>query len=120
METHELASLVADALDNKKATDIILLDVGDLLQICEVFVIASGGSRRQVLTLAEEVEEQVEANGRRALRVEGREDAEWVLIDFGDVVVHVFQPATRDFYSLERLWGDAPRLEWEPATSDTA
>jgi len=120
LESHELASLIADVLDEKKASDISLLDVGDLLQICEVFVIASGGSRRQVLTLAEEVEARAEERDRRALRVEGREDAEWVLIDFGDVVVHVFQPPTRDFYSLERLWGDAPRLQWEPATSDTA
>lgn len=115
MESHDLARTIADVLDEKKAIDIALLDVGDLLQICEVFVVASGGSRRQVLTLAESIEERVESIGRRALRVEGREDAEWLLIDFGDVVAHIFQPATRDFYSLERLWGDAPRLEWQPA-----
>lgn len=120
MEPYELASLIADVLDEKKAADIRLLDVGDLLQICEVFVICTGGSRRQVLTLAEEVEERAEAQGRRALRVEGRPDAQWVLIDFGDVVVHVFQPQTRDFYSLERLWGDAPRLDWQSATPDPA
>lgn len=115
MDSHDLARTIADVLDDKKALDIGLLDVGDLLQICEVFVVASGGSRRQVLTLAETLEEHVESLGRRALRVEGREDAEWLLIDFGDVVVHLFQPPTRDFYSLERLWGDAPRLAWEPA-----
>ncbi len=120
MESHDLARLIADVLDEKKAADLELLDVADLLQICEVFVIGSGGSRRQVLTLAETVEEKVEETGRRALRVEGREDAEWVLIDFGDVVVHLFQPPTRDFYSLERLWGDAPRLDWQPSTAGTA
>lgn len=119
MESHDLAQLIADVLDDKKASDIVLLDVGDLLQICEVFVIASGGSRRQVLTLAETIEERVEEADRRALRVEGREDAQWVLLDYGDVVVHVFQPETRDFFSLERLWGDAPRLVWE-AAADSA
>lgn len=105
-------------LEDKKGTDIALLDVGDLFQITEVFVIATGTSRPHVKTLAETVEDRLEEFGRRPLRSEGESEAEWVLLDFGDVVVHVFQSAPRDYYGLERLWGDAPRVEWEPAHSE--
>lgn len=69
-------------------------------------------------SLAENVEEKLRDEGRRVLRREGEREAEWVLLDYGDVVVHVFQPHTRDFYGLERLWGDAPRVSWEPAASE--
>ena len=109
------ALLAADALDDKKALDITLLDVGDLLQITEVFVLASGTSRRHVLSLGEEVADRIrEEEGRKPLRVEGFEEGDWVLLDFGDLVVHVFQEQPRDFYDLERLWGDAPRIAWSP------
>jgi ribosome-associated protein len=103
---------------DKKGLDIILLDVGDLLQITEVFVIATGTSRPHVQTLAEFVEERLKDQERRPLRTEGMAEAEWVLLDYGDFVVHVFQPEQREYYGLERLWGDAPRIEWEPATSE--
>lgn len=107
--------LAADALDDKKALHITLLDVGDLLQITEVFVLGTGTSRRHVLTLGESVADQLrEELGRKPLRVEGAEEGDWVLLDFGDVVVHVFQEQPRDFYDLERLWGDAPRIPWTP------
>ena len=114
----DLARLTADVLDTKKGIDIALLDVGDLLQITEVFVIATGTSRPHVKTLAETVEEKLKEIGRRPLRSEGEAEAEWVLLDYGDIVVHVFQPEPRDYYGLERLWGDAPRLAWQPATSE--
>lgn len=116
----DLARLIADALDDKKGNDIVLLDVGDLLQITEVFVIATGTSRPHVQTLAEAVEDRLREVGRRPLRSEGTAEAEWVLIDFGDVVLHVFQQEPRDFYGLERLWGDADRVEWEPASSEAS
>lgn len=74
-------------------------------------MIATGTSRRHVLTLAEEAEAKLKAIDRRPLRREGFDDGQWVLLDYGDVVVHVFDEATRDFYDLERLWGDAPRLQ---------
>lgn len=89
--------------------------MSDLIQITEVFVIATGGSRRQVLTLAEEVSTQMKTEDRSPLRTEGQDEASWVLVDFGDVVVHLFQEDPRHYYDLERLWGDAPRIEWEPA-----
>lgn len=82
-----------------------------LLVVTDVFVIATGTSRRHVLTLAESVEEHLEESGRRVLRREGWEDATWVLLDFGDLVVHVFDQPTRTYFDLERLWSDAPRLE---------
>jgi ribosome-associated protein len=116
----DLARLIADALDDKKGNDIALLDVGDLFQITEVFVIVTGTSRPHVQTLAESVEEKLRGVGRRSLRSEGRAEAEWVLVDFGDVVLHVFQQEARDFYGLERLWGDAPRVDWEPASSEAS
>lgn len=94
------------------------MEVTDLLAIIDVFVIATGTSRPHVQTLADSVEEKLRHLGRKPLRDEGRREAEWVLLDYGDVVVHVFQPEFRYFYGLERLWGDAPRVEWEPAVSD--
>lgn len=114
-ETFDIVRIAADALDDKKGMDVVLLDVGDLLSITEVFVIVTGSSRPHVRTLAESVSEKLKDHGRRPLRTEGAAEAEWVLLDFGDFVVHVFQEQPRDFYGLERLWGDAPRLAWEPS-----
>ena len=93
----------------------MILDVGELLRIADVFVLATGSSKRQTLALAQEVEDQLKLYDRKPLRVEGKDTGEWVLIDYGDLVVHLFQQQTRDFYSLERLWGDAPRIPWEPS-----
>jgi len=112
-DPREAVLIAADALASKKGLDIVLLDVGDLFQITEVFVIASGTSRPHVKSLVESVEERMRECGRKPLREEGTREGEWVLVDYGDFVVHVFQPAPRDFYGLERLWGDAPRLPWE-------
>lgn len=86
-----------------------------MIVLTDVFVIATGTSRRHVLSLAEEVESRLSALDRKPLRREGVEDASWVLLDFGDIVVHLFDPETRRYYDLERLWRDAPRLAFEPA-----
>jgi ribosome-associated protein len=93
----------------------VLLDVSSLLVITDLFVIASGTSRRHVLTLADAVVEQLARRGRRPLRREGLQDATWVLLDYGDVVVHLFDEPTRRYYDLERLWIDAPRTAFDPA-----
>jgi len=103
-------------VDSKKGIDVVLLDVSKLLWITDVFVIVTGTSNRHVQSLADDVEVKLRAEGRSPLRREGHREAEWVLLDFGDFVVHLFQAATREYFSLERLWGDAPRLEWEPAS----
>ena len=89
----------------------MLLDVHELLVITDVFVIASGNTRRQVQSLTDGVEEALRGHDRKPLRREGQEEAQWVLLDYGDIVVHVFDAPTRSFYDLERLWGDAPRLD---------
>ena len=107
-------------MDDKKGLGIVLLDVSALLVITDAFVIASGTSRRHVMTLAEAVEERLAGLGRRPLRREGLEDATWALLDFGDVVVHVFDEATRRYYDLEMLWADAPRTDYEAAATRPA
>ena len=88
-----------------------------LLVITDVFVIASGTSRRHIVTLAEAVEDRLKGLGRRLLRSEGLDDATWVLLDFGDLVVHLFDESTRRYYDLERLWSDAPRTDFDPAAA---
>ena len=89
-----------------------MLDVHELLVITDIFVLASGNNRRQVQALIDGVEEKLRLDGRKPLRREGEDDAQWVLLDYGDIVVHVFDNPTRDYYDLERLWGDAPRLDF--------
>jgi ribosome-associated protein len=97
----------------------VLLDVSELIVVTDVFVIASGTSNRHVRTLADEAEGQLKVGlSRQALRREGREYSRWVLLDYGDMVVHVFDQETRDYYELERLWADAPVIEFEPAPSE--
>jgi ribosome-associated protein len=107
-------STAARAASAKKAENTVVLDVGGVLSITDAFVITSGNNRRQVLTIAEEVEAQVKAIGGPApMRVEGLTDAQWVLLDYGDFVVHVFLDEVRRYYDLERLWADAPTVEWD-------
>jgi ribosome-associated protein len=106
----------AQAAASKLAADTLILDVQKVLGITDAFVVTSGTNRRQVLTIADEVEAQVKAVGGPApLRTEGRTDAQWLLLDYGDFVVHVFLDEVRRYYDLERLWADAPRWEWEDA-----
>ena len=116
---HELARVAAQAADGKKALDTIVLDVGDVLAITEAFVVTSAGNRRQVRTIADAVEEEAKILLDRApVRTEGLDQLQWVLLDYGDVVVHVFADETRRFYEIERLYRDVPRLAWEPAPTD--
>lgn len=108
------AVLAAAAASSKKATDPIVLDVGDVLSITDSFVIASASNTRLVRTIADEIEAQLSAaGGPKPVRIEGLDDLHWVLIDYGEFVVHVFLQETRDYYELERLWADVPRIEWE-------
>ncbi len=98
--------------------DVVVLDVSELLWICDLFLIATGRTDRRVKTLAEEVIHRLAEEGRRPLRTEGLRDARWVLLDYGDVVVHLFQPEVRGYYELERLWGDAPRIDYPAAVGE--
>ena len=109
----DLAIAAARAADAKGGRDIVILEVGDVLVVADEFVIASASNDRLVKAIVDDVERLVaEAGFSRPLRVEGLDDRHWVLIDYGDVVVHAFIQETRDYYELERLWSDVPRIEW--------
>jgi ribosome-associated protein len=99
--------------DDEHGNDVVVLAVGDVLAIAEYFVIVSASNRRLVRTIVEEVEQQAkELVGRAPRRVEGLNEQQWVLVDYGDVVVHVFLSEIRDFYEIERLYTDVPRIDW--------
>jgi ribosome-associated protein len=105
-----VAALAAEA---KSGEDTAVLAMGELLVLTDAFVITSGRNTRQVKTIVDEVERQVgEGFGRKPVRVEGLNDARWVLMDYGDFLVHVFLDEAREFYDLEHLWADAPRVAW--------
>lgn len=116
-----MARAAANALYAKNGTDIVLLDVEEAFFLSDVFVIATGSSDTNVQALADHVKEHLaQVHDTKPLRVEGRTQGEWVLVDFGDVIVHLFQEESRDYYSLERLWGDAGRIEWnEPVATES-
>ena len=110
--------VAARAADAKSGQDTVILAMGDLLAITDAFVITSGRNVRQVRTIVDEVERQVkESGGGAPLRVEGLDDARWVLLDYGEFLVHVFMDEAREFYDLEHLWTDARRIPWEPAAT---
>jgi ribosome-associated protein len=98
------------AADDKKALDLVVLDVREVASFAEYFVIAAGANARQVQAIADGVQERLKESGRRPARVEGYRNAEWVLLDYGDFVFHVFEEKARRFYDLERLWRDAARV----------
>ena len=105
--------VAARAAHDKGATDIVVLRVGDVLAITDYFVIASASNPRLVRTVVQEIENKVaEAGGPRPTRVEGLNEAEWVLADYGTFVVHVFHVDTRAYYELERLWSDVATVNW--------
>ncbi|HEX9436619.1 MAG TPA: ribosome silencing factor [Candidatus Limnocylindria bacterium] len=103
-----LADLVVDAASDKKAEDIVVMNVSEVTTIADLFVILSGRGQRQVQAIAEGIVEKATQAGRRPFGVEGMSSGRWVLIDLGDVIVHAFIPEERELYRLERLWGDAP------------
>jgi ribosome-associated protein len=102
--------MAARAAMEKKASQATLLGVGEFLGVVDVFVILTARSDRHARTVLEAVEEAMDSLGKRPLGIEGKEDAEWILADYGDVAVHVFQESSRQHFDLERLWGDAPRV----------
>ncbi len=104
--------LAVEAALARKAEDVCVLDLRELSSFTDFFLITHGNSSRQNAAVAEAVEAALKPAGLRPLSVEGRESAEWVLVDFGSLVVHVFSRAARDHYGLESLWGDAPRLDF--------
>jgi ribosome-associated protein len=107
------ACLCARVASDHKARDIVVLDMRGITPLYDYFVIATGSSRRQIHTLAEEIDAAMHEAGDRRHAIEGYESSKWVVQDYGDIVVHVFDPPSREYYSLEDLWADAPRIDWE-------
>jgi len=106
--------VAASAAASKQGSDTVVLEVGPVLAIVDYFVITSASNPRQARTIAEEIEEQLRRrDGNGPLRVEGADDARWILLDFGDIVVHVLSEEARAYYELERLWGDVLRIDWD-------
>ncbi|MGA9275538.1 ribosome silencing factor [Ilumatobacter sp.] len=109
----ELALHAARTADDKKGEDILILDVGDVLAIAGWFVVVSASNSRLVESVADDIEAAAKADlGRSPVRTEGHREKQWILIDYGDVIVHVFHQEMREFYEIERLYGDVPRLKW--------
>ncbi len=106
-----LVRIAANAAAEKKATDVMALYVSETLVVTDYFLIASGSSDRQVHAVADSIEDALRDAGAKPIGREGEREMKWVLLDYGDFVVHVFQAAEREFYRLEKLWSDAPRLE---------
>jgi len=113
--TDERVCTALQAASDKKALDMVVLDLREVASFTDYFIITSGTNTRQVQAISDEVVEQLKKQGTRALRVEGYNTAEWVLVDYGDFIVHVFEDKARRFYDLERLWRDAGRV---PLPSD--
>jgi ribosome-associated protein len=106
------AVLCARVAEDNKAKDIVVLDMRSITPLYDYFVIVTGGSRRQIHNLAEEIDASMRSLGDTRVHIEGYEASKWVVQDYGDIVVHVFDPDTRLYYGLEDLWADAPRVDW--------
>src|SRR5690349_15846235 len=119
MRLSKMQKVAVNALEEIKGQDILVLDVRKLTTMCDTMIIASAQSTRQVKALAENVRERMEAAGATIIGVEGEESAEWVLVDCGDIVVHVMQPAVRAHYKLEELWTPPTRTRRRAARDDT-
>jgi len=105
-----LVRVAAQAASEKKATDVVAIRVSEVLVVTDYFLIATGANDRQVHAIGDAIEDSLREAGVKPIGREGEPELKWLLLDYGDFVVHVFQPAERDFYRLERLWGDAPRV----------
>jgi ribosome-associated protein len=107
------AVLCAQVAEDHKGKDILVLDLRGLTPIFDFFVIATGQSRRHIHTLAEETDAAMRAEGQERLSIQGYQASRWIVQDYGDVIVHVFDPDAREYYALEELWADAPRIDWQ-------
>lgn len=108
-DLNTLKAVVLDALDDMKAKDVVVLDVKPLTSVADLMIVTSGTSNRHVRSIANRVREKVKENGFNPLGIEGEDAAEWVLVDLGDIIVHIMLPDTRRFYDLEKLWSMSPQ-----------
>jgi ribosome-associated protein len=111
--SQEMARVAAEAAKNKKALNIVVLDISKISILADYFVVCSGNSTTQVKAIADEIEKKMEKAGFTLDHIEGYKEEKWILLDYKDVIVHVFHAQEREFYNLERLWGDATVLAQE-------
>lgn len=109
----ERALLCARVADDNKARDVLIMDMRGITPLYDFFILATGQSRRQMHTIAEEIDAALRSCGEKRLSIQGYEASRWIVQDYGDIVVHVFDPDTRSYYALEDLWADAPHLDWK-------
>ena len=109
----QLALLAAEVCDEKKAKEIVVLDVRKITSISDYFIVFSTSNERQARAIAEEMRMKLKEMGKREMGVEGIDDARWVLQDFGDIVLHIFHESQREFYDIEGLWADAKQVRWK-------
>lgn len=107
----DLVLIAARAADDKKATDIIILEMAGILDITDYFLICGGATDRQTKTIADEIQKKLREHGRKPHRSAGEELGDWILLDYVDFIIHIFTDETREYYRLERLWKDAPQLK---------
>jgi ribosome-associated protein len=111
---YERALLAAKTAEENRGTDIVILDMRELTSVFDYFVVVSGTSRRQLHAMSEEIDHVLEDKmGDRRLGIEGYEESRWILLDYGDIVVHLFEPETREYYAIEDLWAQAKRVPFE-------
>ena len=111
LSTEEKTALISQIVADRKAIDVVVLDIAAASSVTDYFLICSGGSARQAQAIADAIDEQLKKAGIMPLGIEGYRDGRWILMDYGDVIVHIFSQETRDFYDLERLWASAPKLD---------
>lgn len=116
MESKELVKLAAEACDDKRAEDIVIMDMKGVSLIADYFLICHGSNERQVEAIARGIKEKVSENGIEVKKMEGFEQSRWILVDLDDVVCHIFHKEERKYYNLERLWGDAPMYTFVEGT----
>ena len=119
LDSKERAILCAREAFRFKALDLVLLDVSPFSSFADYFIICSGKSSRQVQGIADNLEEELKSRGLKPIGTEGKREGHWVLMDYGDVIIHVFYEPVRFFYDLESLWSEAPRVEWEQEPNTT-
>lgn len=112
-DARERATIAARVAADNKGRDVLVLDMRRVTSIYDYLVIATGASRRQMHSIAEEIDDAMAAVGDHRLGIEGYDSSKWIVQDYGDVVTHVFDPSAREYYALEELWADAPRVDWE-------
>lgn len=118
LSSRERAIICARVAEDNRAKDILVLDMTELVKWVDYLVVCTGTSRRQICTVADEIEKAMAEVGDKKIGIEGYEKGDWVVVDFADVIVHAFSQEKRDYYELEHLWGDAKRIAWERPKTD--